>query len=73
MKKKVYKQLVVATSEQSHTHSIDVFTSNIVVETSNEYRGKETRVGVDVPRVGLGQKLLESGHKLMETSEVEDA
>ena len=37
------------------------------------YKGKTSRVGVDAPRVGSGQKLMVSGHKLMKTSDVEDA
>ena len=65
--------MVVATSEQNHTHSIDVVTSNIGVQKTNEYRGKISTVRVDVPRVGSSQKLMESGHKLMETSDVVDA
>ena len=40
MKKKVDQQLIVATSEQSHTHSIDIAPSNIDVQTTTEYREK---------------------------------
>ena len=47
--------------------------SNIGVQTTIKYRGKTSRVGVDAPRVGSRQKLMESGHKLMETSDVADA
>ena len=32
-----------------------------------------SRVGVDAPRVCSSQKLMESGHILMETSDIEDA
>ncbi|KAG5579614.1 hypothetical protein H5410_050241 [Solanum commersonii] len=67
------RQLVAVTSEKNHAHSMDVVTSNIGVQTITENKGGTPRVVVDAPRVGSGQKVFYSGHKLMVTSDVEDA
>uniref|UniRef100_M1DJH3 NB-ARC domain containing protein n=1 Tax=Solanum tuberosum TaxID=4113 RepID=M1DJH3_SOLTU len=55
------RQLVAATSEQNRADLMDVDT-----------RGTP-KVGVDVPRVGSGQKLMDSGQKPMDIYDVEDA
>ncbi|KAG5589759.1 hypothetical protein H5410_040273 [Solanum commersonii] len=67
------RKLVAVTSEQNRAHLVDVVTSNIVVQTTTEYKGGTPRVGVDAPRVGSGKKIMDSGHKLVDTSDVEDA
>ncbi|KAG5609867.1 hypothetical protein H5410_021148 [Solanum commersonii] len=66
------RQLVVVTSEQNRAHSMNVVTSNIGVQTTSENKGETPRVGVDAPRVGSGQKIMDSRHELMDTSNVED-
>ncbi|KAH0757597.1 hypothetical protein KY290_021090 [Solanum tuberosum] len=63
----------VVISEQNRAHSMDVVTSNIGVQTTNENKRETPRVGVDALRVGSGQQIMDSGHKLMDTSYVEDA
>ncbi|KAK6778151.1 hypothetical protein RDI58_024869 [Solanum bulbocastanum] len=52
---------------------MDVVTNNIGAQTTTENKGGTPRIGVDAPQVGLGQKIMDSGHKLMDTSDVEDA
>ncbi|KAK4721256.1 hypothetical protein R3W88_011489 [Solanum pinnatisectum] len=66
------RQLVVVTSEQNRAHSMDVVTRNIGVQTTSENKGEMPRVGVDAPRVGSGKKIMDLGHELMDTSNVED-
>ncbi|KAK4737005.1 hypothetical protein R3W88_000702 [Solanum pinnatisectum] len=67
------RQLVVVTSEQNCAYLMDVVTSNISVQTTTKNKGGTPRVGVDAPRVGSSKKIMDLGHKQMNTFDVEDA
>ncbi|KAG5602264.1 hypothetical protein H5410_033634 [Solanum commersonii] len=65
------QQLVASTLEQNHVNSMDVDTSNIGVQTTTENK-ENTKSWVDAPRGDSGQKLMDSGQKIMNTFDVED-
>uniref|UniRef100_M1DE21 NB-ARC domain containing protein n=1 Tax=Solanum tuberosum TaxID=4113 RepID=M1DE21_SOLTU len=66
------RQLVDVTFEKHRAHSMDVVTSNIGVQTTTENKEGTPRAGIDALRVGSGKKIMDSGHKLMDTSDVEN-
>lgn len=68
----VDRQLVVITLDHNHSHSMNVVTSNIGVQKTTKNKGEMLRIEIDAPPDGLGQIIMDLGHKQMDTSDVED-
>ncbi|KAG5572606.1 hypothetical protein H5410_062372 [Solanum commersonii] len=75
------QQLVAATSEKNRADSMDAVNNEVQskevglnwMSNATKNVGETPRVEVDALRVGSGKKLMDSGQKLMDTSNVEDA